>query len=203
MSTSGSAGLGNLESSFHDLIMQLPKFDADGPDVPKAYRILCPNGLDGHRDVLSCILGAYRFDRYKSQPGKSEKTPALVWPRGTNTKEATVAARASYLVQDLISTPAIDFGPKDLQVAVESLAARYGADVKTVVGDDLLTYSGNVSGGHGCGMIYAVGQGAAPGREPRLIDMHWSPLADATGDMPTITLVGKGIVYDTGGLKPS
>ena len=199
--TSGSSGLNNLESSFHDVVNQLPKVHADSTRSPKAYRILCPSGLDGHYDVLSCLLGSYKFERYKGQSDKNEKAPALIWPQGTDTNEAAAAARASYLARDLISTPAIDFGPEDLQVAVESLATRYGADVKTVIGDDLLHYSGNVPNGNGCGMIHAVGQGAAPGREPRLIDMHWSPTPDAKVNMPSITLVGKGIVYDTGGLN--
>ena len=203
VSTSGSSGLNDLESSFHDVVNQLPKVDADDATTrsPKAYRVLCPSGLDGHFDVLSCMLGAYTFERYKSHSDKNEKAPALIWPQGTNTSEAAAAARASYLARDLISTPAIDFGPEDLQVAVESLATRYGADVKTIIGEDLLHYSGNVPNGNGCGMIHAVGQGAAPGREPRLIDLHWSPTSDAKVDMSTITLVGKGIVYDTGGLN--
>ena len=201
LSTPGSSGLSNLESSFHDVVNQLPKVHADSTRSPKAYRVLCPSGLDGHYDVLSCLLGAYQFERYKGQSDKNEKAPALIWPQGTDTNEAAAAARASYLARDLISTPAIDFGPEDLQVAVESLATRYGADVKTIIGEDLLHYSGNVPNGNGCGMIHAVGQGAAPGREPRLIDMHWSPTSDANADMPTIALVGKGIVYDTGGLN--
>ena len=200
VSTSGSLGLNNLESSFHDVMKQLPKVEADGSS-PKAYRIICPSGLDGYNDVLSYLLGSYKFERYKNRSGKGENMPALIWPQCTDTKEASAAARATYLARDLISTPAIDFGPEDLQVAVESLATRYGADVKTVIGDDLLDYSGNVSDGHGCGMIHAVGQGAASGREPRLIDMHWSPTLGAKEDAPTITLVGKGIVYDTGGLN--
>ena len=185
------------------MVNQLPKVDAHADPItrsPKAYRVLCPSGLVGHYDALSCMLGAYKFERYKSQADKNENAPALIWPQGTDANEAAAAARASYLARDLISTPAIDFGPDDLQVAVESLATRYGADVKTVIGGDLLHYSGNVPNGNGCGMIHAVGQGAAPGREPRLIDMHWSPTLEKVG-IPTITIVGKGIVYDTGGLN--
>ena len=201
--TTGSLGLGNLESSFHDVIKQLPKASA-GHTI--AYRIICPGGLDGYDDVLSCILGSYNFNRYKSQTTESDdatnSVPALIWPHDDSAiNEASATARASYLVRDLISTPAIDFGPGDLQVAAESLATRYGAHVQTVIGEDLRTYSANVPDGHGCGMIYAVGQGAAPDREPRLIDMRWAPSSGARKNMPTITLVGKGITYDTGGLN--
>jgi leucyl aminopeptidase len=203
--TTGSSGLSNLESSFHGVIKQLPKASA-GQTI--AYRIVYPGRLDGYDDVLSCLLGAYNFNRYKSQTNESDdatctnSVPALIWPHDdTAINKASAAARASYLVRDLISTPAIDFGPEDLQVAAESLATRYGAHVQTVIGEELRTYSANVSDGHGCGMIYAVGQGAAPDREPRLIDMRWTPSSGAEKDMPTITLVGKGITYDTGGLN--
>lgn len=206
--TAGSSGLHNLSSSFHDILQQLPRTQSsDGDEVPTSYRIMCP-GAFTHFDALSCLLGAYKFERYKSSNDAVNGTsvPPLIWPsKSTNNVDdmnyVKAATRASYLVRDLISTPAIDLGPSTLQTVSEDLAKCYCADISTVVGEDLLSYSGNVPNGYGCGMIYAVGGGAASDRQPRLIDLKWSPTTKGEDSIPSITLVGKGVTYDTGGLN--
>ena len=97
---------------------------------------------------------------------------------------------AIWLGRDLINTPANDMGPDDIENAARELALRHGASVSVITGDDLLT--------HNFPLIHAVGR-ASP-RAPRLIDLTWG-----NPDAPKVTLVGKGIVFDTGGLdlKPS
>ena len=93
--------------------------------------------------------------------------------------------RASALARDLINTPANDLGPAELEEAARELAAKHGASFRSIVGDDLLTQN--------FPLIHAVGR-ASP-RAPRLIDITWG---DASA--PKITLVGKGVCFDTGGL---
>ena len=95
-------------------------------------------------------------------------------------------AEGLYLGRDLINTPASDFGPAELEAAARDLANTFGATVKVTEGSSLL--SDNFP------MIHAVGR--ASDRSPRLIDMHWG--ADSA---PKVTIVGKGICFDTGGLN--
>src|SRR5262249_52464016 len=89
------------------------------------------------------------------------------------------------LARDLINTPANDLGPAELEAAARTLAGRHGAEVRAVVGDDLLKEN--------FPLIHAVGRAAA--RPPRLIDLTWGDPSD-----PKITLVGKGVCFDSGGL---
>lgn len=96
---------------------------------------------------------------------------------------------AIWLGRDLINTPASDLGPQELELAARAIASRYGAQVEAIVGNDLL--------GANLPMVHAVGR-ASP-RSPRLIDMRWTK-ADGRADAPRVTLVGKGICFDTGGL---
>jgi len=99
-------------------------------------------------------------------------------------------AEGEFLTRDLVNTPAQDMGPGDLQAAFQDLAARHGAQVSARVGDDLIP---------GFPMIHAVGRAAALDRAPRIMELRW-------GDQgPALTLVGKGVCFDTGGLniKPS
>jgi leucyl aminopeptidase len=97
---------------------------------------------------------------------------------------------AVHLGRDLINTPASDLGPAEIEAAARELAQRHGARIQVIAGDDLLAKN--------FPMIHAVGR-ASP-RAPRLIDLTWG-----AADAPTVTLVGKGITFDTGGLdiKPS
>lgn len=138
-------------------------------------------------------LGAYRFRRYKSGAANSAP-PRLKIPAGLDYQAIVGQVDAVWKGRDLINTPASDLGPEDLEAAAARLARDHGATLESIVGDELLT--------RGFRMIHAVGR-ASP-RAPRLIDLRWQkPGGSATA--PTLTLVGKGITFDTGGLdiKPA
>ncbi len=133
-------------------------------------------------------LGAYRFRRYKS--GEADAIPRLELPASVDPAITAGIIDGVWLGRDLINTPASDMGPDELETAARTLAKRHGAKVTSIVGDDLLVKN--------FPMIHAVGR-ASP-RPPRIIDLTWGPES-----APRITLVGKGICFDTGGLdlKPS
>ena len=146
------------------------------------------NQMAAYDAALGWALGGYRFGRYQRKPGRP---PArLVWPEACDRARVEGIAAGIYLTRNLINTPAEDMGPDELAAAAESLAGDYGAACSVIVGDDLLA--------NNYPMIHAVGRAAA--RAPRLIDLTWG---DA--DAPKVTLVGKGVCFDTGGLdlKPS
>lgn len=139
--------------------------------------------------ALGWRLGEYAFTRYK----KDAATPTLATlelPPGTDEAYVEAATAATYLVRDLINTPANDMGPAELETAMATLGSPYGATVTAITGPQLQTEN--------YPLIYAVGQ--ASDRPPRLLDLHWGEL-----DAPKITLVGKGVCFDSGGLdiKPS
>ncbi len=133
--------------------------------------------------ALAFALGAYRFSRYR----KTGAGPHLVAPPGNAAATVTTIADAVYLVRDLINTGPNDMGPAELAAAARDLATRHGADYSEIVGGALL--SANFP------MIHAVGVAAAPSRAPRLVDFTWGDPAH-----PKVTLVGKGVCFDTGGL---
>ncbi|MFA7434451.1 MAG: leucyl aminopeptidase family protein [Gemmobacter sp.] len=136
--------------------------------------------------ALGWLLSQYRFDRYK--PGKPARA-RLKAPTGVDAARIEAIAAGEALTRDLINTPAADMGPAELEAEVRALADTFGATVEVTTGDDLL--AANLP------MIHAVGR-ASP-RAPRLIDLRWGD----TG--PRLTLVGKGVCFDTGGLdlKPA
>ena len=136
--------------------------------------------------ALGFRLGAYRFDRYR----KPKALPELVPPSGADAAEVTRLTDAAYLARDLINTPANDLGPDAFDREIRAFAARHKMKVKAIVGDELLKQN--------FPMIHAVGRAAA--EPPRLLDLSWGRASD-----PKITLVGKGVTFDTGGLdiKPS
>lgn len=138
--------------------------------------------------ALAWSLGAYKFERYKSKP--DDPAAVLVWPEGCDRGYVEGAAQAATLTRDLINTPAEDMGPAELEQTAEALVAAHGGAVKSTIGDDLLTAN--------LPAIHAVGRAAD--YAPRLIDLTWG---DDTH--PKITLVGKGVSFDSGGLniKPS
>lgn len=149
-------------------------------------------GLDHPDDLAEAALGwllaGYSFDRYR--PGKDRPAPAVLsLPEGLDGARLIAIAEGEWLTRDLVNTPAADLGPDELEIALRELANRHGAQVSATRGDDLL--AANLP------MIHAVGR-ASP-RAPRLLDMSWGD----TG--PRVTLVGKGVCFDTGGLdlKPS
>ncbi len=133
-------------------------------------------------------LGAYRFRRYKS--GEGDALPRLALPSGIDKASVRAIVEALSRGRDLVNTPANDMGPGELETAARALATEHGAEIRVIVGDDLLA--------QGFPLIHAVGR-ASP-RAPRLID-----ITAGRADAPKVTIVGKGICFDTGGLdiKPS
>ncbi len=133
------------------------------------------------RAALGWALGSYAFTRYR----KSERRFAtLAWPKGVDKGAVQRAMEATYLVRDLINTPASDMGPAELAAAATALARRHKAKVSVTTGPALLAKDYPA--------IHAVGRASA--RAPRLIDLRWG----AKG--PRVTLVGKGVCFDSGGL---
>ncbi len=142
---------------------------------------------DARLAALAFALGSYRFGRYRKNDARNVR---LVPPEGVDVAEISRMAEAAALARDLINTPANDMGPEELAAAAQQLANRYGANFACIVGDDLVRQN--------FPLIHAVGM-ASP-RAPRLIDFTWGDPAH-----PKVTLVGKGVCFDTGGLdlKPS
>ena len=137
--------------------------------------------------TLAFALGSYRFSRYRQADAPEVR---LVPPDGIDVADITRMAQAAALARDLINTPANDMGPEELALAAQHLAKRFGANFNCIVGDDLTRQN--------FPLIHAVGM--ASSRAPRLIDLTWGDPAH-----PKVTLVGKGVCFDTGGLdlKPS
>lgn len=133
-------------------------------------------------EALGWLLSSYRFDRYN---GASAMSADLVCPAGLDQHRIEAIATGEALTRDLINTPANDMGPGDLEAAARELAHDHGATVSMISGDDLLTQN--------FPLIHTVGR--ASDRGPRLIDMSWG------SEGPKITLVGKGVCFDTGGLN--
>jgi leucyl aminopeptidase len=134
-------------------------------------------------------MGCYRFARYRSD---KKEFATLVWPRNADRAAVARAIRGIFLGRDLINTPAEDMGPEHLAKAVEKVGAAHKAKVTSIVGDALLKQNYPT--------IHAVGRGAATSgpRAPRLIDLTWKGTGGEKG--PLLTLVGKGVCFDTGGL---
>ncbi len=174
-------GLGDTATSDPFLAGQLPKALPGG-----TWRITGePDGLE--RIALAWRLGAYTFGRYR----KNGAEPARLVVADKRVRErADLIADAVFLGRDLINTPANDLGPSALAAAALTLAKAFGAKAKVIVGDALLK--------QGFPLIHAVGRASAD--QPRLIDFTWG-----NPKHPKVTLVGKGVCFDTGGLdiKPS
>lgn len=155
-----------------------------------AYMLaLRPPGSDGNRVALSWAMGAYAYSRQKSQE-KAKVHPRLVWPDDADRAHVTRVAQGLFLARDLVNAPANELGPAELAEAAERVARDHGATFATVVGRDLIAQN--------YPMIWGVGAGSP--RLPRLADIRWG---DA--NHPRVTLVGKGVCFDSGGLdiKPS
>lgn len=133
--------------------------------------------------ALGWGLAQYRFERYRAF---EEKRPELVWPGEADVPDVTRQLEAVFLARDLINTPAEDMGPEALGEEAKRLAKRHGARVTILAGEKLLE--------KGYPTIYAVGR--ASDEAPRLIDLRWG-----RPDDPKITLVGKGVCFDSGGLN--
>jgi leucyl aminopeptidase len=164
-------------AAFGGLAMKLPE---------GSYRV-AGEGLTGEL-ALAWALGAYRFSHYK----RPKRAPARLdtTALGHAAGRVETMARAVYLARDLINTPAGDLGPAGLEAAAKAVAEAAGASFAVTVGEDLLAAN--------YPMIHTVGRAAA--EAPRLIDVTWGAV-----EAPKVTLVGKGVTFDSGGLdlKPA
>ena len=145
-----------------------------------------PDFCGGSNAALAWLMGGYGFDRYKKQVTRKAR---LVLPKGVDGGEVSRIAENLFSARDLINTPANDMGPAELEGAARALAKQHGAKVAVVSGANLVKHYP---------LIAAVGAGSA--RAPRLIELVWGKVR-----APRVTLVGKGVCFDSGGydLKPS
>lgn len=141
-----------------------------------------PDGFDAKTETLGWLLAGYQFGKYKEAGAKRAQ---LVCPDNVKADEIEVIAAGEALSRDLINTPANDMGPDALEAAARDLADQFGAGFEVIKGQALLEQN--------FPMIHTVGRAAD--QEPRLLDMRWGQSG------PTLTLVGKGVCFDTGGLN--
>ena len=179
-------GLGPLASP-----AQLGPWHAAGaperlPALPWRLETPLPPGAATHF-VLGWLLGGYRMSRYRLDAPQPPGAVLIVPPQA-DVRYAAAAAAACALARDLINTPPNDLGPRELADAAVALARERGARCQVLSGGELAAFP----------LLRAVGAGSA--REPRLIDLRWG-----APDAPRVTLVGKGVCFDTGGLdlKPA
>ena len=165
------------------------------PFLPGRLPGLLPPGVyrfanaphDATLAALAWLLGSYRFTAYLDA---GKPPPGLVAPKDIDAERLAAIAQSVALGRDLINTPANDMGPEALAAAALKLAKAHRAKAHVIAGDDLLKQN--------FPLIHAVGRAAA--QAPRLVDLSWGPVK-----APGVTLVGKGVCFDTGGLdlKPS
>ncbi|MBC7173777.1 MAG: leucyl aminopeptidase family protein, partial [Polyangiaceae bacterium] len=138
------------------------------------------------RAALGWSLGSYRYERYKRAEGE---LPELAWPETADRSKVRATAAATFLVRDLVTTPANDMGPAELAAAARDLAKAHGAKITVITGEQLIE--------KGYPLVHAVGRGSS--RAPRMIDLRWGKKG------PEVVLVGKGVCFDSGGLdlKPA
>jgi leucyl aminopeptidase len=137
--------------------------------------------------ALGWLVAQHRFDAYRSTKDETERGPrVLVTGEVAQVDELIRLAEATALVRDLVDTPAGDLGPAELEAAVRAVAIELGAHVRVTAGEELAD---------GYPLIAAVGDGASPDRQPRLLELEWGKAGD-----PRIAIVGKGVCFDSGGL---
>jgi len=141
-----------------------------------------PGGFGGAPTTIAWALGTYRFTRYRKS---AREIPKLVVPQGVDGEEVSRIVEGVFLTRDLVNTPSNDMGPEELADAARDLAKRHGAKISLIVGDALLKAN--------YPLIHAVGRASV--RTPRLIDLQWG-----RPNAPKVTLVGKGVCFDSGGL---
>jgi leucyl aminopeptidase len=137
---------------------------------------------DASQAAIGLALGGYSFTRYSKKPSKKLR---FVLPDGADGAHVERIVESVFLTRDLVNTPTNDMGPEALEAAARALGKQHEADVSAVKGDDLLAEN--------FPMIHAVGRASA--EAPRLVDLVWG-----SKDAPKVTLVGKGVCFDTGGL---
>jgi leucyl aminopeptidase len=153
------------------------------------YRIAtAPEGMAADQIALAFALGSYRFDRYKTHGGERAKLVA----EGVDVAEVRHVAHACALARDMVNTPANDMGPLQLETIAREIAEQHGAQITVITGEGLLEANYPA--------VHAVGRAADRARAPRMIELTWGDAGK-----PLVCLVGKGVVFDTGGLdiKPS
>jgi leucyl aminopeptidase len=141
-----------------------------------------PSSADPTNLAVGWALATYAFTRYRA---KKSPATALVWPEGADRGRVERLARAVFLARDLVNTPAGDLGPAELAAEAVRVAKAAGAEHRVIVGEELLAENYPT--------IHAVGRAAA--QVPRLVDIVWGE-----PNAPKVTLVGKGVCFDTGGL---
>ena len=184
--------LPSAQGGLAGILFALERPDEPNKDLfwPGALPALLPTGAyrfatlphDARLAALAFALGAYRFARYRKQDDKEFR---LELPGNVDGEDLSRIVEGVTLARDLINTPANDMGPAELEAAARALAERHGAKVRTAVGDDLLKEN--------FPLVHAVGRAAACA--PRLIDLSWGEASD-----PKVTLIGKGVCFDSGGL---
>jgi leucyl aminopeptidase len=142
-------------------------------------------GLSPADAALAFALGSYRFDRYRKDRG--EARARLVCPDGVDLAELTAVTHACALARDMINTPAADMGARQIETIAREVARAFGAEITVTVGDALIEA--------GYPAVHAVGRAASPARSPRMIEINWGQAG-----APRVALIGKGVVFDTGGL---
>ncbi|HLZ76862.1 leucyl aminopeptidase family protein [Phenylobacterium sp.] len=153
------------------------------------YRIArAPEGMSADQIAIAFALGSYRFDRYKAHAGEHARLVA----EGANAVEVRQVAHACALARDMVNTPANDMGPLQIETIAREIAEQHRAQITVVTGDALLEANYPA--------VHAVGRAAHPARAPRMIELTWGHEG-----MPLVCVIGKGVVFDTGGLdiKPS
>ena len=157
---------------------------------PGDYRLVsAPRGMPAVHAAVAWALGAYVYDRYKP---KADRRPRRLVVSDAGTLEAARRiAHACALARDMVNTPANDMGPLQIETIAREIAGRYGAGIEVVAGEALREA--------GYPAVYAVGRSAEAARAPRMIELSWG------SEGPLVAIVGKGVVFDTGGLdiKPS
>lgn len=140
------------------------------------------HGEQIRRFSLGWGFGAYQFTRYKPAPRRMARLAVAPLANGERIAQTLDAVQ---LVRDLINTPAQDLMPAQLAETAQQLAAAYGASYTEIVGEQLLA--------HNYPLLHAVGRASV--HAPRLLDVHWG-----NAQHPRVTLVGKGVCFDSGGL---
>lgn len=148
------------------------------------YALAEPESVDMEQVALGWGLASYRFDRYQKE--KATPLAKLKVDANLDLKKVTDQLEAIFLARDLVNTPASDLGPQELALQAKAVAKKHGATISIIEGEALVAQNYPT--------IYAVGKGSD--RAPLLIDLRWG-----NPDHPKLTLVGKGVVFDTGGLN--
>jgi len=179
-----------LGKAAHPDLMALRGLSARLPDGDYALELSRPLiGPDAL--ALGWLLGSYQFDRYK--PAKDRQRPRLVAPEGADAEGMKRIAAACALARQMVDTPAADMGPLQIETIAREIAEEHAAEIVVTSGEDLA---------RDYPAVHAVGRAADPARAPRIIEITWNGDRD---DLPLVALVGKGVVFDSGGLdiKPA